>query len=168
MAADWIDALRAACDASTQVTVARRIGYSAAVVSQVLKGTYAGDLGRVEGAVRGALMSETVDCPVLGEIRRDACLRNQRATFSANGDPLRRALRGTCPTCPNRVSQNPLMCPLTLVRFWSACVSNSSRLWRSVCRTSYSRTATPTISPWSSARAAGSKSWVRTRWKLRG
>ena len=101
MAADWIDALRAACDASTQAAVAQRLGYSAAVVSQVLNGRYAGDVGRVETAVRGLLMRETLDGPVLGKIRRDECLRNQRAPFSANGDPVRRVLRATCPKCPN-------------------------------------------------------------------
>lgn len=102
MAADWIDALRAACDAAgSQAAVAPKLGYSAAVVSQVLKGTYAGDVRRVEAAVRGLLMRETLDCPVLGDIRRDECLRNQRAPFSANGDPVRRVLRATCPKCPN-------------------------------------------------------------------
>ena len=70
---DWVMALAIACDKSTQNRVAGRIGYSAAVVSNVLKAKYSGDLKAVEGAVKGALMNETVVCPVVGDLSRQAC-----------------------------------------------------------------------------------------------
>lgn len=103
---DWIEALGAACDARRQGEVARAIGYSAAVVSQALSATYKGDWGAVEQAVRGALMGELVECPVLGAIGRDQCLRNQRRVQgprSSAGDPVHQALRRTCPTCRHRM-----------------------------------------------------------------
>lgn len=98
---DWIAVLRAATQATTQAAVARDIGYSPAVVSQVLKGTYAGDTKRVQQAVEGALMGMTVQCPAIGELRRDRCLDYQRQPF-ASTNPLRVQLSLTCPTCPQK------------------------------------------------------------------
>ncbi len=98
---EWVRVLAEACDAGGQRETALAIGYSQAVVSQVLSRSYAGDYAAVEAAVSGALMGETVRCPVFGELRRDQCLRNQRLPKGPTGDPARRALRRTCPTCPN-------------------------------------------------------------------
>ncbi len=102
-AQDWIEALRTACAASSQPAVAGRIGYSTAVVNAVLKGSYKGDLKRVQQAVEGALMGSTVDCPVLGEIPRQRCVDHQRAPFTAT-NPMRVQLSRTCPTCSNNLS----------------------------------------------------------------
>lgn len=78
----WLDVLREACERNTQAAVGRRLGYSASVISSVLSGTYRGDLARVERAVRGALMGDRVDCPVLGSIRLDTCIGAQRRTLT--------------------------------------------------------------------------------------
>lgn len=97
---DWVMSLAEACDASSRSKVAARLGYSAGVVSQVLNGTYKGDLGRVEGVVKGALLAQTVMCPVVDEIARDVCLDNQKRTppfTSAMRARLYRACRGGCP-----------------------------------------------------------------------
>jgi hypothetical protein len=83
MAPEWVRALAAACAGTTQAAIGRRLGYSASVVNQVIRGNYKGDLARVEAAVRGAFMSECVICPVLGEIGRDVCLAHQRRGFDA-------------------------------------------------------------------------------------
>lgn len=99
----WLEALRAACAAQSQVEVAKRLGYSAAVVSAALKGTYKGDLKRVQTAVEGALMQATVDCPVVGELPRQRCAENQRRSFAAT-NPARVAFHRACPSCPNRSS----------------------------------------------------------------
>lgn len=80
---EWVRALAATFAGSTQAAVARRIGYSPSVVNQVIRGSYKGDLTRVEEAVRGAFISECVICPVLGEIGRDVCLAHQRRGFEA-------------------------------------------------------------------------------------
>ncbi len=99
----WIDVLRAACSASSQTAVASRIGYSVAVVNACLKGSYKGDLKRVQQAVEGALMGNSVDCPVLGEIPRNRCVEHQRAPFSAT-NPTRVQLSRACPTCTHNLS----------------------------------------------------------------
>ena len=98
---DWIAALARESDRGTQREVATRIGYSPAVVNQVLGRSYPGDYASVEAAVRGALMGAVVICPVYGEIGRDACLRNQKMPKGPTGDPARRALRHACPACPH-------------------------------------------------------------------
>ena len=97
---DWVMALAIACDKSTQNRVAGRIGYSAAVVSNVLKAKYSGDLKAVEGAVKGALMNETVVCPVVGDLSRQACGEHQRRPGAPHNPPriqFFKACRGGCP-----------------------------------------------------------------------
>ena len=98
---DWLDVLRSACAAHTQRAIAARIGYSTAVVSQVLSGTYKGDTRAVQQKVEGALMGAMVDCPVIGELPRDRCLENQRMPATA-ANPLRPRFAKACPKCPNR------------------------------------------------------------------
>lgn len=96
----WVTALREACAASSQLQVAARIGYSAAVVNAVLAGNYSGNLERVQRAVEGALMAMTVDCPVIGELPRQRCIEHQRTPFTATNPArvaLYRACRGGCP-----------------------------------------------------------------------
>lgn len=102
MSEDWIAALNAEAQRTSQSATATRIGYSPAVVNQVLKGTYKGDLGRVEESVRGAIMGATIDCPVIGEIPRNRCIDHQRRSGSfAATNPLRVQLHRNCPICPN-------------------------------------------------------------------
>ncbi len=98
---DWIQALRTACASRSQAEIAREIGYSPAVVNQVLKGSYRGDIESVESAVRGALMGATVECPVIGEIPRQRCIEHQRRGYAAT-NPMRVQLARTCPSCPHR------------------------------------------------------------------
>lgn len=98
---DWIIALAEACNATTQSAVGKRIGYSGSTVSQVLSDTYRnGDMVRIESVVRGALMAETVHCPILQDIGRDICLGWQKRPFStANSNAVRmyQACRNGCP-----------------------------------------------------------------------
>lgn len=99
--ADWIEVLRAAAAASSQSEVAGRIGYSTAVVNQVLKGTYKGDMKRVERAVQGALMGATVNCPEIGEIPRQRCVEHQRAPFRITNPTAVRIYKACRSGCPN-------------------------------------------------------------------
>lgn len=101
---DWIDALRRACEQETQASVAERIGYSASVISLVLKGRYRGNIAAVEQAVRGALMDERLECPILGEVRADVCREHQTRPFSAT-NPVRVRLYRACRRCPNRIEK---------------------------------------------------------------
>ena len=78
--------------------MARRLKYSQAVISGVIKGTYRGALSRVEDRVRGAFLAETVACPVVGEITKDVCAEHQGRPF-ANTNPQRVALYRACRGC---------------------------------------------------------------------
>jgi hypothetical protein len=98
---DWLTVLREQCKSTSQAAVAKLLSYSPAVVNQVLKGTYKGDLARVQRSVEGALMGLTVECPIVGEIPRNRCLEFQRRDFAAT-NPFRVQLSRSCPTCPNR------------------------------------------------------------------
>lgn len=98
---DWVAELAAVADARGLKPTAKCIGYSFSVVSQIIHGSYPGDIGRVEQMVRGALMSLEVECPAFGEIGRDQCLRWQRAPFIPT-NAARARLRRVCnETCPN-------------------------------------------------------------------
>ena len=98
---DWIRALAEECDhLGSQRAAAEAIGYSAAVVNQVLKGTYRGDLRKVEDTVRGAFLGETVLCPVLGALTKDRCRENQSLPFAAT-NRVRVRLHQECPDCPH-------------------------------------------------------------------
>ena len=96
---DWIEVLRGEVNRTSQRQVAKRLGVSAAVVSLVLSGQYPASTESLEQRVRGELMSECVECPVLGEIDRRWCLDWQSKPFAAT-NPVRvkvyRACRGGC------------------------------------------------------------------------
>jgi hypothetical protein len=96
---DWIEALALEANRTTAARAAKRIGYSSAVVSHVFTNAYPGDMSRVEAKVRGALMSKTVMCPVVGEIGLDRCLDEQKMDNTGASSiraQLYRACRGGC------------------------------------------------------------------------
>lgn len=97
---EWIQELAAEAARTSQAKAGTRIGYSASVVNQVIKGVYTGDLRRVQAAVEGALMGSLVDCPVIGEMPRNRCIDYQRraSTFAAT-NPMRVQLHSACPSC---------------------------------------------------------------------
>lgn len=111
---DWLATLRQRAAEDGQRRVARLIGYSPSVVSQVLGGSYRGDVSAVRRAVEGALMAAHVQCPALGqEIGTQQCLAFQRAPLAASG-PHRVRLARSCPTCPHNRSRgraDPGPCP---------------------------------------------------------
>ncbi|OEU69171.1 MAG: hypothetical protein BA863_03530 [Desulfovibrio sp. S3730MH75] len=81
---DWVLALAQTCDKlESQAQAASRIGYSATAVNQILKNKYPGSLPKVERKVRAVIMSDMVNCPVLGEITSSQCLESQGRSFSA-------------------------------------------------------------------------------------
>lgn len=98
---DWIVALANACAKASQARVAKRLGYSAGVVSSVLRKAYAGNMDTVETAVRGAFMDGTLICPELGEIKGDVCTDNRRRAQSfQNTNPHRVRMYRACRSCP--------------------------------------------------------------------
>lgn len=98
---DWIEALARACTQSSQNKVALRLGRSAALVSNVLRRRYPGDMAAVEELVRGHLLSETVKCPSLGVLPLHEC-HDWRAKARAfqNTNSLRVRMWRACQMCP--------------------------------------------------------------------
>lgn len=98
----WLAVLREQCvPYGGQARAAEKIGYSATVVNQVLKGKYPGDLKAVQARVEGVLMGVTVECPIVGELPRNRCLDYQVREFAATNH-LRVQLSRACPRCPHR------------------------------------------------------------------
>lgn len=98
---EWIEALAAAADRLGQREVARILGYSAPVVSQVLASRYPGSLRRIEFAVGGAFLARRCKCP--GQqwrpIRANECLAWQRRPYDGGNHVavrMYRACRGGC------------------------------------------------------------------------
>lgn len=97
---DWVMILAETVDVKGTRQTAARIGYSHSVISRVMSGKYDGDMERVAGIVRGAMLGETVSCPVVGGIARDVCLDNQKRGkpfTSSLRARLYRACRDGCP-----------------------------------------------------------------------
>lgn len=108
-APDWIVVLAGECGRTSQAAVAKRLDRSGAVVSQVLRNTYAAGLDRIEERVRGVLMAGQVTCPGLGEIPLQACQdwREKSRTF-AIGNPTRVRMFHACARCPrNNTNAQP-------------------------------------------------------------
>lgn len=86
-------------DEMGQAEVARRLGVSAAAISQILSGKYnaAPDAILTRGVeVFGGL---SVECPVLGSIPLTRCADKRKLPFAAT-NPQRVALFRACQTCP--------------------------------------------------------------------
>lgn len=85
----------------SQVKVAEELGVSPAVVNNLLKDRYLGDVAGMAERIRGQFMAQTVVCPVMGELSRRHCLDYQgRPLVFTN--PTRVALHQACKTCTNR------------------------------------------------------------------
>ncbi len=95
---DWYAALVQACKASSQSKVALRLGVSTSRVNGVLRGRYKGRVDLVAARVRGELMHEVIECPILGEISKRRCLDEQRRPFAPTS-PQRVMLFKACRSC---------------------------------------------------------------------
>lgn len=84
---DWLPALRAEVERTNQTRAATKIGVSEATVSQVLSGNYKASTLRIERRVRGALLGETCDCPVLYSPPLHVCQMVQERKQGQFGNP---------------------------------------------------------------------------------
>lgn len=99
---DWVEALADECDRTSQNKAAVRLGYTAGAISQVLRRRYAANTDAIEEQIRGALMSETIACPVLGALGKDACRKwRGRSRSSALINTLHTTMRISCRKCPH-------------------------------------------------------------------
>jgi len=98
---DWVERMALQCAATSQNKVAARLGRSAALISQVLRNKYPGDLHAVEELFRGHFMAETVRCPELGALPLHEChdwMAKARHFQSTN--TLRVRMYRACKRCP--------------------------------------------------------------------
>ncbi len=98
---DWIEALAKEANRTSGAAAGKRCGFGGSTVTQICNGSYgAADWSAIETRVRGALMNEEVDCPVLGDIARDLCLDEQKKRHVGTSQQRTRlfhACRGGCP-----------------------------------------------------------------------
>ena len=97
---DWVMALAEFCGANSQRKAAEKLDRSGALVNQVLKGRYTGDMGAVEARVRGVFMSATIACPELGNLPKNECQdwQSKARNFHA-ANPLRVRMFRACNAC---------------------------------------------------------------------
>lgn len=96
---DWVLRLAEECEATSQNKVAQRLNRSAALVSGVLRRTYAGDMQAVEEVVRGVYFRATVLCPAQGTISTAVCRDWMRQSYS-NGNSEQVRMYKACRACP--------------------------------------------------------------------
>jgi hypothetical protein len=101
---DWMEALARECDRTSQNKTARLLGYTPGALSAVLGGSYKAGTDTIEQTVRGALMGETLECPVLGEIGKKVCRdwRGRAAKFSSRNTRSVMMFRA-CHRCPRHM-----------------------------------------------------------------
>ena len=80
---NWLETLKDFCDKSSQAKIAKKIEYSSATISLVLKGEYKGNNENIQKAVEKHLMAVTVICPILGEISKIICEKQRDKPFSS-------------------------------------------------------------------------------------
>ena len=101
-APQWVKTIASFSDRESQAQAARKIGRSPALVNQVLKNRYTGDLKGIEERVIAALSNTKIACPVFGDISGEECLKNQKKPYNPSNHVSVRLFR-TCRQCPFRL-----------------------------------------------------------------
>lgn len=95
----WVKSLAAECDKTSQAKVAGAMGRSPSLVNMVLKNRYSGNMDDVKARFETAF-TETIECPVLGDIDGQTCLNWQSKPYSGANHLVVRMFRA-CQRCPN-------------------------------------------------------------------
>jgi hypothetical protein len=95
---DWEYLLQNAVTESSQAAVARRLGYSASAINQVLHHNYQGNTERLAAKIIEVYGNVSVVCPVLGTIKLGRCALERSMEFST-ANPTRVELWDACQTC---------------------------------------------------------------------
>lgn len=100
---DWLEALIAACDkpGSSQSKVAKELGRTPGVISEVMRNRYKGDMKDFEDRVRAVYFETQIKCPALDWISTADCLQwRDEATELKQGAMMVRMYRA-CNACPH-------------------------------------------------------------------
>lgn len=96
--ADALQALMALRTKHTQAVIARRLDVSEATISSAIKGRYIGNVDKLAERIRGELLSQTVACPILGQISTRIC-QDERGKPFHTANPMRVRLWQACRSC---------------------------------------------------------------------
>jgi hypothetical protein len=99
-APDWVLLLAEECDRTSLRRTAERLDASPAIISLALL-RRRGSLAWIRTRVERELAPGGIDCPILGEIGRGDCLREQATPFSS-ANPVRVRLYAACQNCKHR------------------------------------------------------------------
>lgn len=99
---DWLEVLIVACDApgSSNSKVAKSLGRSPGVISEVLRNRYKGDMTDFENRVRDVLCAEQVKCPALNWISSADCLHWRDEATDLKSGPMMVRMYRACHACP--------------------------------------------------------------------
>jgi hypothetical protein len=98
---DRMDLLQEAVETlGSQAKVGRRLGYSSTTVSQVLSGSYGGQLDAFLTRVEEVFGTTEMDCPILGVITLPVCVEERRKPFTT-ANPHRVRMFQACRRCPH-------------------------------------------------------------------
>lgn len=98
---EWVEAMARECARTSQNRVAQKMARSAALVSQVLRRRYPGDMAAVEDVFNGVFRGDRVNCPALGLLPLNEC-RDWRVKSRkfVNVNALRVRMYRACAHCP--------------------------------------------------------------------
>ena len=99
---NWLCVLQQEVDRSgnSQSKMAKKLGVSTSMLSQVLRGIYPGSIDALKVKVEGMFMDHNVTCPLKGIIPVNECQEHQKRPFSSSNRErvkLYRACRSGCP-----------------------------------------------------------------------
>lgn len=101
----WVSLLAAACDRTSQRTVAERIesaGFrcSSGMISRLINRKYPASYAEPERAVLAVYGGDDVPCPLFGPIPLSSCIRSRRRKGPPR-NPAHHKYAAACPTCVN-------------------------------------------------------------------
>ena len=98
---DWYQPLKKLVTETSQTQAGKKLGVNPSYINALLNDKkFPGRLDRVESKLRGALLNQTVQCPVAGEITSDLCQEHQSRPWS-NANAMRVRLYNACRNgCP--------------------------------------------------------------------
>ncbi|MEH7830356.1 hypothetical protein [Gemmobacter denitrificans] len=98
---DWVQTLAIQCGKTSQARVAKALGRSTTIVSQILNNKYPAGTAGIEERVRGVFEKAMADCPSLGPIPVNQCQdwRGKAGEFLV-GNPMRVRMYRACHRCP--------------------------------------------------------------------
>lgn len=103
---DWVEVLAVECGRSSANKVAKTLGYTPAVISQVLGSKYPASSARLEERVRGVFLDAKVACPANGDLPLQECQDwRDKAGLFVLGNPQRVLMYRACNKCPRHVKE---------------------------------------------------------------